>query len=88
MVAKRAWVEIEHVSLGSFKMVYNEEPWVVFDRILNSSFDGKFSLKHPESIRDENYIPEIKLNENGCILSSDEFSSGERIILYFATAIF
>ncbi|EML7266578.1 TPA: ATP-binding protein [Raoultella ornithinolytica] len=85
---KEHGVEIEHVSLGSFKMVYNEEPWVVFDRILNSSFDGKFSLKHPESIRDENYIPEIKLNENGCILSSDEFSSGERIILYFATAIF
>ncbi|CAH3821803.1 AAA family ATPase [Klebsiella pneumoniae] len=80
-------IENKKISPKTFKKLYDKEPWVVFNDILRSAFEGKYSISFPTSHVDKGYIPVLLLNEKISI-EMNNLSSGEKVMMSFVIAVF
>lgn len=81
--------DVEFVSEENFEEVFGREPWVEFNEVLFSLFDGKFNVSVPEvNAFDNFYKAELHVSATGEMLEVDGLSSGERTILWLAVTLF
>ena len=84
--------EGEHVSYLSdeeFLKRFGGEPWKIINRIIESTFDGKFKFSEPD-IKSQSYSYNATLieQENSLPVTVNALSSGEKTLLWLALTLF
>ena len=81
-------IEIDYISEEEFYKTHGEKPWIFINTILK---EAKFNyrLTYPLNIqRDQDFQIELIDDTNGNVIAIDDLSSGEKILMSLALAIY
>ncbi|HFI5644063.1 TPA: AAA family ATPase [Raoultella planticola] len=80
--------DIDFYTEIQFTQKFGKRPWEELNKVLNDTFDGKFSLKNPdEESLTYNYQAQL-IQCDGSQVLNEHLSSGERTLLWLALTIF
>ncbi|HIF9469277.1 TPA: AAA family ATPase [Photobacterium damselae] len=81
--------DIKYLSDQDFILRFGEKPWVVINKILDDTFDGKFVFDIPDETS-QSYTYQAKLIQKSdeSIVGVDALSSGEKTLLWLALTLF
>ncbi|EKQ8001589.1 AAA family ATPase [Raoultella ornithinolytica] len=82
-------IPAQYYTEDKFTEIFGEKPWILLNKILAETFDGKFVINAPdESSLNYNYIAKIILTEDSSEVTTEYLSSGEKIILWLSLILF
>lgn len=80
--------DVKYFTEEQFTLRFGKRPWEELNKVLNDTFDGKFTLKIPdEKSYTYNYQAEL-IQRDGTQVQNMHLSSGEKTLLWIALTIF
>ncbi|EGQ8069653.1 TPA: ATP-binding protein [Vibrio parahaemolyticus] len=87
--SKEKGTEVSYFNKDEFLLKFGEKPWVLINRILMDTFDGKFEFSLPdESSKSYNYQATLTNVKDSSTVSISHLSSGEKTLLWLAITLF
>ncbi|EKT4489581.1 ATP-binding protein [Shewanella algae] len=81
--------DVQYWSDEEFLDKFGDKPWVLINRILDDTFDGKFEFSSPdESSQSYTYQAQLLQRESKATVSVEHLSSGEKTLLWLALTLF
>lgn len=88
-LAQQEREEVAYLTDEQFVQKFGNEPWIVINDIINSTFDGKFYFSIPdEKSHSYTYNATLIQNDTGQNVTTNVLSSGEKTLLWLALTLF
>ncbi|WP_182036482.1 ATP-binding protein [Vibrio diabolicus] len=82
-------VDVQYFSEQDFLNQFGEKPWLIINRILNDTFDGKFQFCIPdEESQSYTYQAQLLQGKEQTPVTVEHLSSGEKTLLWLALTLF
>lgn len=87
--SKEKGIDAQFFDEQGFIQQFGDKPWVMVNRILEDTFDGKFQFNFPDELS-QSYTYQAKLLQRGAQnpVSIEHLSSGEKTLLWLALTLF
>lgn len=86
---KEKGVDVQFLDEQEFIERFGDKPWILINKILNDTFDGKFQFNLPdESSQSYAYQAKLLQGDSKSPVSIEHLSSGEKTLLWLALTLF